>query len=95
MTTLRAGVLATLAKAPESYRLSVRGTELAVEGSDVGGTAAGLYRLADRIRSGTEALPAADAGRLVTPRLGLRLTDAGSVGRGPTRPPSPLATTTT
>ncbi|MGS2619663.1 hypothetical protein ACVCAH_35045 [Micromonospora sp. LZ34] len=47
VTTLRAGVLATLSTAPESYRLSVRGTELAVEGGDVAGTAAGLYRLAD------------------------------------------------
>jgi hypothetical protein len=83
VTTLRAGVLATLAGSPESYRLSVRGTELAVEGGDVAGIAAGLYRLADRISSGTEALPAAEAGRLVTPRLGLRLTDAGSVGREP------------
>ncbi|MGN9919753.1 hypothetical protein [Micromonospora palomenae] len=83
VTTLRAGVLATLATAPESYRLSVRGTELAVEGGDVAGTAAGLYRLADRIRSGAEALPPAEAGRVVTPRLGLRLTDAGSVGREP------------
>ncbi|WP_218105759.1 hypothetical protein [Micromonospora inyonensis] len=83
VTTLRAGVLATLGGTAESYRLGVRGTELAVEGSDVVGTAAGLYRLADRIRSGAEVLPAADAGRLVTPRLGLRLTDAGSVGREP------------
>ncbi|MFI7426535.1 hypothetical protein ACIBPB_06070 [Micromonospora sp. NPDC049836] len=83
VTTLRAGVLPTLATAPESYRLSVRGTELALDGVDVAGAAAGLYRLADRIRSGAEALPAADAGRVVTPRLGLRLTDAGSVGREP------------
>ncbi|SCL28712.1 Glycosyl hydrolase family 67 C-terminus [Micromonospora pallida] len=83
VTALRAGVLATLAGAPESYRLGARGTELAVEGVDVAGVAGGLYRLADRIRSGAEVLPAADAGRLVTPRLGLRLTDAGSVGREP------------
>ncbi|BCL12395.1 hypothetical protein GCM10017556_01340 [Micromonospora sagamiensis] len=82
-TTLRASVVATLGGTPESYRLGVRGTELAVEGGDVAGTAAGLYRLADRLRSGAEVLPAADAGRLVTPRLGLRLTDAGSVGREP------------
>ncbi|WDZ82737.1 hypothetical protein [Micromonospora cathayae] len=79
--TLRATVLPTLAGAAESYRLDVRGTELTVEGRDVAGTTAGLYRLADRIRSGVEALPAADAGRVVTPRLGLRLTDAGAVGR--------------
>ncbi|WP_433281337.1 hypothetical protein [Micromonospora sp. CA-244673] len=83
VTTLRAGVLPAPAGAAESYRLGVRGAELAVDGTDVAGAAAGLYRLADRIRSGAEALPAADAGRLVTPRLGLRLTDAGSVGREP------------
>ncbi|SCF26935.1 Glycosyl hydrolase family 67 C-terminus [Micromonospora echinospora] len=82
-TTLRADVLTDLAGVPESYRLGVRGTELAVEGGGVAGVAAGLYRLADRIRSGAEPLPAAEAGRLVTPRLGLRLTDAGSVGREP------------
>ncbi|MEV4414555.1 hypothetical protein [Catellatospora sp. NPDC049609] len=81
--SLRAGVLATLSGAPESYQVNVKGTELTVEGGDVAGTAAGLYRLADRIRSGAEVLPAADAGRLVRPRLGLRLTDAGSVGREP------------
>ncbi|GAA1630726.1 hypothetical protein ACFQY4_36590 [Catellatospora bangladeshensis] len=80
---LRASVLPALDAAPESYRIGVRGSELAVDGTDVAGTAAGLYRLADRIRSGAEPLPAADVGRLVTPRLGLRLTDAGSVGREP------------
>ncbi|MGC4847233.1 hypothetical protein ACLQ3F_08350 [Micromonospora sp. DT15] len=79
--TLRAGVLPTLAGTPESYRLDVHGAELAVQGGDVAGVAAGMYRLADRIRSGAEALPASDAGRVVIPRLGLRLTDAGSVGR--------------
>ncbi|MEV0879977.1 hypothetical protein AB0I85_19365 [Micromonospora echinofusca] len=83
VTTLRAGVLAIPGGAPESYRLDVHGAELAVQGGDVAGVAAGMYRLADRIRSGAEALPAADAGRVVVPRLGLRLTDAGSVGREP------------
>ncbi|MEU4565330.1 hypothetical protein [Micromonospora sp. NPDC023956] len=83
VTTLRAAPPTTPTGPPESYRIDVRGTELTVEGADVAGTTAGLYRLADRIRSGAEALSAADAGRLVTPRLGLRLTDAGSVGREP------------
>ncbi|MEV4664184.1 hypothetical protein AB0J85_19800 [Micromonospora echinofusca] len=83
VTTLRARVLATLGGASESYRLDVHGAELAVQGGDVAGVAAGMYRLADRIRSGAEALPAADASRVVVPRLGLRLTDAGSVGREP------------
>jgi hypothetical protein len=82
-TTLRAGVLATLAPAADSYRLTARGAELAVDGSDVAGTADGLYRVADRIRSGIAVIPAGDDGRVITPRLGLRLTDAGSVGREP------------
>ncbi|MEU8004873.1 hypothetical protein AB0B66_27245 [Catellatospora sp. NPDC049111] len=82
-TTLRAGVLATLAPAADSYRLTARGAELAVDGSDVAGTADGLYRVADRIRSGVAVIPAGDDGRVITPRLGLRLTDAGSVGREP------------
>lgn len=82
-TTLRAGVLATLAPAADSYRLTARGGELAVDGSDVAGTADGLYRVADRIRSGVAVIPAGDDGRVVTPRLGLRLTEAGSVGREP------------
>ncbi|MDG4809426.1 hypothetical protein O7634_21985 [Micromonospora sp. WMMD1120] len=81
--TLRADVPAALGGPAESYRLDVRGSELTVQGGDVAGVAAGLYRLADRIRSGAEILPAADAGRVITPRLGLRLTDAGSVGREP------------
>ncbi|MEU4219019.1 hypothetical protein, partial [Actinoplanes sp. NPDC026623] len=42
------------------------------------GAAAGLYVVADRIRSGQPLATGA-----VTPRLGLRLTDAGSVGREP------------
>ncbi|WP_435206531.1 hypothetical protein [Micromonospora sp. bgisy143] len=81
--TVRADVLAALGGTPESYRLDVRGAELRVHGGDIGGVAAGLYRLADRIRSGAVVLPSADVGRVVVPRLGLRLTDLGSVGREP------------
>ncbi|WFE39378.1 hypothetical protein [Micromonospora sp. WMMD998] len=77
-TTLRAALRA--GGASEAYRIDARRTELTVTG-DLAGVVAGLYRLADRIRSGAEVLPAAEAGRPVTPRLGLRLTDAGSVGR--------------
>ncbi|MDG4801934.1 hypothetical protein [Micromonospora sp. WMMD980] len=80
VTTLRAELRA--GGAPEAYRIGVRREELTVTG-DLAGVAAGLYRLADRIRSGAEVLPAAEAGRPVAPRLGLRLTDAGSVGREP------------
>ncbi|MDG4822791.1 hypothetical protein O7635_13125 [Asanoa sp. WMMD1127] len=59
---------------PETYRVTADGT---IEGTSAAGAAAGLYAVADRIRSGA-ALPSQGT---VTPRLGLRLTDAGSVGR--------------
>ncbi|WP_245601914.1 hypothetical protein [Hamadaea tsunoensis] len=59
----------------EAYRI----TGDAVEAADVAGAAAGLYAYADRVGS-ARALP---VGEVVEPRLGLRLTDAGSVGREP------------
>jgi energy-converting hydrogenase Eha subunit E len=57
--------------AGESYRVD----GLTVTAGTPAGAAAGLYAVADRIRSGA-ALPAGT----VTPRLGLRLTDLGAVG---------------
>ncbi|QLQ40379.2 hypothetical protein [Micromonospora robiginosa] len=78
VTTLRAALRP--GGASDAYRIDVRRAELHVTG-DLAGVAAGFYRLADRIRSGAEVLPAAEVGRPVAPRLGLRLTDAGSVGR--------------
>ncbi|GAA1294787.1 hypothetical protein [Saccharothrix xinjiangensis] len=48
-----------------------------VVGSTPAGIAAGLYDIADRVRTGREVV--AD-GRVVAPRLGLRLTDLGAVG---------------
>lgn len=57
--------------AGESYRVD----GLTVSAGTPAGAAAGLYAVADRIRSGA-ALPAGT----VTPRLGLRLTDLGAVG---------------
>ncbi|HEV7651737.1 MAG TPA: hypothetical protein VGP26_26585 [Actinophytocola sp.] len=61
-------------RGPEAYRID---PGPAVVAADDGGAAAGLYAVADRIRSGA-AVPA--DGRVVTPRLGLRLTDLGAVG---------------
>ncbi|GAB3858023.1 hypothetical protein [Dactylosporangium cerinum] len=69
---------------PEAYRLRGDGTAIVVEAAGVSGAAAGLYAVADRIRSGTAVLPppgAGDGAGVFAPRLGLRLTDAGSVGR--------------
>ncbi|HEX2130337.1 MAG TPA: hypothetical protein VHH15_02175 [Actinophytocola sp.] len=61
---------------PEAYRIE-RGGGLTVTGATVAGAAAGLYAVADRIRAGAAVV--AD-GRVVSPRLGLRLTDLGGVG---------------
>ncbi|GGM62972.1 hypothetical protein ACFFX1_42600 [Dactylosporangium sucinum] len=69
--------------APESFRLTGSPGALVVEAGDLAGAATGLYTVADRIRSGAEVLPADQRGKVVTPRLGLRLTDAGAVGREP------------
>lgn len=63
--------------APEAYRIDTEPDGIAVVAGTVGGAAAGLYAIADRVRSGAEVV--AD-GRTVTPRLGLRLTDLGGVG---------------
>lgn len=61
----------------ESYQLSRIEGGLVLRAARPAGAAVGLYAVADRIRSGAEVL--AD-GKVVTPRLGLRLLDTGSVG---------------
>jgi hypothetical protein len=63
--------------APEAYRVDREAGGITVAASTEGGAAAGLYAIADRVRSGAEVV--AD-GRTVAPRLGLRLTDLGGVG---------------
>lgn len=77
-TALRVAMTATVGGA-EAYRLADAPDGLTVEASTPAGAAAGLYAVADRIRSGA----AIERGTVVTPRLGLRLTDVGSVGREP------------
>ena len=62
---------------PEAYRVERDGSGLALVAGGVDGAAAGLYAVADRVRSGGAVV--AD-GRVVAPRLGLRLTDIGGVG---------------
>lgn len=76
---LAVSLVPAFADSPEAFRLSqgVDGRyELQAAGPE--GAAAGLYSLADRIRSGAALV--AD-GTTQEPRLGLRLTDSGSVGR--------------
>ncbi|MBB4910823.1 hypothetical protein [Actinophytocola algeriensis] len=61
----------------EAYRIEPAGAGLDVVAGTGGGAAAGLYAIADRVRSGGAVV--AD-GRTTAPRLGLRLTDLGGVG---------------
>ncbi|GEK22618.1 hypothetical protein [Cellulomonas xylanilytica] len=74
---LTVSLVPAFAGSDEAYRLRTQ-DRLVLEASGPAGAAAGLYALADRIRSGA-ALPA--DGVIVEPRLGLRLVDSGSVGR--------------
>ncbi|MGB3442702.1 MAG: hypothetical protein WBA97_28495, partial [Actinophytocola sp.] len=62
---------------PEAYQLHRAADGMDVVAGTGGGAAAGLYAIADRVRSGAEV--EAD-GRTTAPRLGLRLTDLGGVG---------------
>jgi hypothetical protein len=76
-------LVATVAALPgagsdEAYRLTAGPTGMRLTGATAAGVTDGLYRLADRIRSGEDAL--ADHGAVVSPRLGLRLADVGAVG---------------
>ncbi|MCU7727778.1 hypothetical protein ODJ79_29010 [Actinoplanes sp. KI2] len=62
----------------ETYRIDRTADGFVLSADGEAGAAAGLYAVADRIRSG-----APIATGQSTPKLGLRLTDAGSVGREP------------
>ncbi|GLW35849.1 hypothetical protein [Actinoplanes regularis] len=64
--------------AGEDYRIDRTAGGLTLSAASEAGAAAGLYALADEIRSGE---PVTTGAR--TPKLGLRLTDVGSVGREP------------
>ncbi len=66
--------------AGEAFVLDHAAPGLALTARTAAGAAAGLYTVADRIRSAAEVLPAAEAGQVQQPRLGLRLTDVGAVG---------------
>ncbi|MER5949517.1 hypothetical protein ABT127_26045 [Streptomyces sp. NPDC001904] len=62
----------------ERYRLRRVGSGYVLDAASAAGAAAGLYRFADRVRGGEDVQ--ADRGRVVAPRLGLRLIDTGAVG---------------
>ena len=77
---LRVSIVAPFADSAEAFRLVRDGADLVLSAGAPAGAAAGLYTVADRIRSATEVLPDGERGRITAPRLGLRLTDLGSVG---------------
>ncbi|MGY0021166.1 hypothetical protein ACVHNB_19565 [Streptomyces sp. YJ-C3] len=62
----------------ERYRLRRTGRGYVLDAASAAGAAAGLYRFADRVRGGEDVQ--ADRGRVVAPKLGLRLIDTGAVG---------------
>jgi hypothetical protein len=68
-------------QSPEAFRVVEGEGVWGLEAADEAGAAAGLYALADRIRSGAPLVGAGQDGVTQRPRLGLRLTDSGSVGR--------------
>jgi hypothetical protein len=68
-------------ESPEAFRVVEGGGAWRLEAADEGGAASGLYTLADHIRSGAPLVGAGQDGVTQRPRLGLRLTDSGSVGR--------------
>ncbi|GIG22284.1 hypothetical protein Cch01nite_30080 [Cellulomonas chitinilytica] len=67
---------------PEAYRVHRDAAgRYVLDAAGAQGAAAGLYAVADRIRSGAAVVPPGTDGVAQSPRLGLRLTDSGSVGR--------------
>ncbi|GMA23916.1 hypothetical protein GCM10025864_16750 [Luteimicrobium album] len=64
----------------EKFRLSRSGAGLTLDAGTSAGAAAGLYQVADRVRSASAVLPDDEDGVARGPRLGLRLTDVGAVG---------------
>ncbi|MGQ0838570.1 hypothetical protein [Actinokineospora sp.] len=77
---LRVSLVSAFSDSAEAFRLGRDGADLVLRAATPGGAAAGLYTVADRVRSGTEVLPPGDVDRVQAPRLGLRLTDMGAVG---------------
>ncbi|MFC8732495.1 hypothetical protein ACFT5B_08550 [Luteimicrobium sp. NPDC057192] len=81
-----AGGVLTVRVAPSSgitgerFRLSTAGTGLTLDAATTAGAAAGLYTVADRVRSASAVVPGDEDGVVQGPRLGLRLTDVGAVG---------------
>ena len=63
----------------EQFTLTA-GSGVTITAGTAAGARAGLYTVADRIRSATTVVPAAQDGKAQGPRLGLRLTDVGAVG---------------
>lgn len=64
----------------EAYRATSDGTDIHLEAADAAGAAAGLYQLADRVRTARPLLTPNEDGEVQQPDLPLRLVDKGAAG---------------
>ncbi|MER6970145.1 hypothetical protein ABT304_03750 [Nocardioides sp. NPDC000445] len=64
----------------EAYRATSDGTDIHLEAADAAGAAAGLYQLADRVRTARPLLTPGEDGEVQQPDLPLRLVDKGAAG---------------
>ncbi|WP_370617468.1 hypothetical protein [Mumia sp. Pv 4-285] len=80
ITRLPATADETRAPSPERYRTSSTSTGHQVDAATAAGAMTALRVLADLVRSGRELFPSSEDGRVVAPRLGLRMIDTGAVG---------------
>lgn len=67
----------------EAYRMTSVGDGWTIEAATAVGAARGIYDLADRVRTGTDPLPADTDGVVQAPELGIRLVSLGAVGVEP------------
>lgn len=76
--TVRTG--ADLEEGAEAYRATSDGSDIRLEAADAAGAAAGLYQLADRVRTARPLLTPGEDGAVQRPDLSLRLVDKGAAG---------------
>lgn len=78
--TAGADLRAGLGTNAEAYRVTSTGADLRLEAADAAGVAAGLYQLADRVRTARPLLAQGENGVVQQPDLPLRLVDKGAAG---------------
>lgn len=83
VTGVDLGTAPTSVGRDESYRLTSGDDGWLLEAATDDGAAHGLYTVADRIRTATDPLPAAEDGVVLAPQMSLRLVDKGATGIAP------------